>query len=97
MLTMGARVVYVPTCLCADVPKACQHFIFTCQHANKCASVPTYQRRANFQIGVSACNFKIFQLWLILANFKNIWAILENLSSETTNLNFDICMFFLTC
>ena len=28
------------TCLRANVPKACQHFIFTCQRANKRANVP---------------------------------------------------------
>ena len=28
---------------------------------------------------------------------KNIWAILENLSRETKNLNFDIYLFLLTC
>ena len=32
----------------ADMPKACQLFIFTCQRANKHVSVPTCQRRANF-------------------------------------------------
>ena len=35
--------------------------------------------------------FLIFQLCLTFADFMNIWAILENLSGETKNLNFDIC------
>ena len=70
--------------------------------------VPTCQRRAIFQICVPTCqkawqffNYfskeKIFQLWLTFANFKNISVILENLSRETKNLNFDICLFLLTC
>ena len=32
----------------------------------------------------------MFQLCSIFANFKNIWTILENLSHEKNNLNFDI-------
>ena len=32
--------------------------------------------------------FWIFQLCLTFANFKNIWAVLENLCRETKNLNF---------
>ena len=32
----------------ANVPKAFQLLIFTCQRANKRANVPTWQRRANF-------------------------------------------------
>ena len=36
-------------------------------------------------------NFLIFQSCLTFANFKNIWAILENLSRDIKNLNFDIC------
>ena len=40
---------------------------------------------------------KIFQLWLTFANFKNICAFRENLSRETKNVNFNICLFLLTC
>ena len=36
-------------------------------------------------------NFWIFQLCSTFSNFKNICAILENLSRETKNSNFDIC------
>ena len=36
-------------------------------------------------------NFRIFQLCLTFANFKNIWRKLKNLSRERENLNFDIC------
>ena len=32
----------------ANVSKACQLLIFTCQHADKRANKPTYQRRANY-------------------------------------------------
>ena len=66
--------------------------------------VPTCQRRAIFQIGVptcqKACQFfnyfskeKMFQLWLTFANFKNTWAILENLSREAKNLKQNILTF----
>ena len=86
--------------------------VHACQHAKSVPTfhfyVPTCQRRAIFQICVptcqKACQFfnyfskeKIFQLWLTFANFKNIWVILENSSRETKNLNFDICLFLLTC
>ena len=36
-------------------------------------------------------NFWIFQLVLAFLNSKNIWTILEKLSHEKKNLNFDIC------
>ena len=36
-------------------------------------------------------NFWIFQLVLAFVNSKNIWTILEKLSHEKKNLNFDIC------
>ena len=37
------------------------------------------------------------ELWLTFANLKNIWRILENLSRDTKNLNFDICLYLLIC
>ena len=96
---------YVPawsTCPRANVPKACQFIIFTCQRANKRTKVPTCQRRANystwcanvlrakgvpiFQFGVST-----FLISLTFENFQNIWANVEYLSGETKNLNFGIC------
>ena len=41
-------------------------------------------------------DFWIFQLCSIFANFKNLWAILENLSCKTKNLNFVIRKISLT-
>ena len=41
-------------------------------------------------------DFWIFQLCSIFANFKNLWAILENLSCEKKNLNFVIRKISLT-
>ena len=38
----------------------------------------------------TSCHMEM-QLCSRFANFKNIWAILENLSRETKNLNFGIC------
>ena len=93
MRTMRATVVYVSTCqriarfsflrsnVPINVPKACQFFNFACQKA--------YQFFNYFS--EEFFNFWIFQLWSIFAHFENIWAILENLSRETSNLNFDIC------
>ena len=65
----------------ANVPKVCQIFNFTCQ---KACQFFTYFPKKFF-------NFWNFQLCSTFANFKNIWAILENLSRETKNSNFDIC------
>ena len=65
----------------ANVPKACQSFNFVCQ---KAYHLFNYFSKEFF-------NFWIFQSCLPFENFKNIWAILENLSRETKNLNFDIC------
>ena len=87
------RVPCVPTCqkranilfLRANVPKTC-HFSNWCAKCQKVCQFFNYFSKE-----------KIFQLWLTLANFQNIWAILENLSRETKNLNFDICLFLLTC
>ena len=60
------------------------------QSAKKCANFSTiFQKKIFF-------NFSVFQLWLTFAKFKNIWAILENLSCGTKNLNFDICLFLVT-
>ena len=75
---------------------ACQRRAnYSIWRAKKPKGVPVFQlffKRKYF------FNFKIFQSWLTFANFKNIWAILENLSHETKNLNFDIyCLFLLTC
>ena len=105
------------TCSCAKLPK-CQTranvSFFTCQRANKHASVPKVYQLSNlvcqyakgetiFQLCLSKgvpifqlffkiiFQFWIFQLCWTFANFKNIWAIIENLSCETKNLNFDIC------
>ena len=67
---------------------ACQRRAnYSIWRAKKPKGVPVFQlffKRKYF------FNFKIFQSWLTFANFKNIWAILENLSHETKNLNFDI-------
>ena len=90
MRAMRASVVYVPTCPRANVPKACQHLIFTCQHANVPIKVPNVCQFFNY-FSKEFVSFWIFQLSLTLANFKNIWATLENLSRETDDLNFDIC------
>ena len=66
----------------SNVPKACQHA--------KGVLSTIFQKKKIF-------NIQIFQLWLAFANFKDIWAIPENSSRETKNLNFDICLFLLTC
>ena len=73
-------------------PKACQHFIFTCQRAKDVLFFKLACQKA--------CQFfnyfskeKMFQLWLTFANFKNTWAILENLSREAKNLKQNILTF----
>ena len=67
---------------------ACQRRAnYSIWRAKKPKGVPVFQlffKRKYF------FNFKIFQSWLTFANFKNIWAILENLSHETKNSNFAI-------
>ena len=69
----------VPTCQ-GGVKFSCVNF-----------STSSAKRRTNFST-IFQRNFWIFQLYLTFAtNFKNIWAILENLSRETKNLHFDIC------
>ena len=56
MRVMRSNVVYVPTYPGANVPKAYQHFIFTCQRASVPITLPTWQRRASiFQTGVPTC------------------------------------------
>ena len=50
---------YVPTCPRSNVPKVCQHFIFTCQRANKPANITTCQKTCQFFIYFSKEN--IFQ------------------------------------
>ena len=57
--------------------------------------VPTCQKVCQFFNYFSKENifsFWIFQLCLIFANFKNIWAILEDLHREIKNLNVHICI-----
>ena len=83
---------------CSLVPKASQLLIFTCQRANKCDKACQFfnfacQKGCQFfnYFSEEFFNLWIFQLCFTFANFKNTWAILENLSRETNNLNFDIC------
>ena len=93
---MIASVVYVPTCQTHD------NFLFLRVYV--LINVQTCHMCANYLIWCAnmskACqffncfskeffNFRIFQLCSIFANFKNIWAILENLSPKINNLNFD--------
>ena len=55
MCAMQAIVAYVPTCHSADVPKAGQYLIFTCQRTNKRANVPMCQRYVNFSSLCAPC------------------------------------------
>ena len=64
-----------------NVPNGYQFYKFACEKA--------YQLYNYFS--KELFNFWIFQLCSTFANFKNIWAILANLSRETKNLNFGIC------
>ena len=80
----------------------CQLPIFTCQRAKSVSiielgvptceknRVPIFQLRLPEGVPVFQLffNFSIFELFLI-ANFKAIWAILENSSRLTKNLNFE--------
>ena len=64
----------------------------TCQRRTNFSTSPA-KRRTNFSTTFQK-NFSIFEFFNYaqhLQNFTNIWAILENLSRETKNLNFDIC------
>ena len=100
MRAMLASMVYVPTC------QTCQkraNFSFlsanvrinvpTCQRAKGVPiiqlGVRTWQRRAIVPNGVPIFQLFFKRIFQFL-NFSNIWAILENLSRETKNLNFDI-------
>ena len=88
-------------CQGSNVPKACQLLIFTCQRAKamstcqKACQFFSFGSKMAFQLfncfSKEFFNFWIFQLCLTFAYFKNIWAILENLSGETKNLNLYIC------
>ena len=70
---------------CANMPKGNQLFNFACQTTYKFFN---YFSKEFF-------SFWTFQLCSAFANLKNICAILENLSRETKNLNFDICKILL--
>ena len=96
---MRASMVYMPMCktrasfsfLRVNVPHTChkrgnvrmlcQLFNFACQRVYQFFN---YFSKEFF-------NFWIFRLCSTFSNFKNICAILENLSRETKNSNFDIC------
>ena len=89
--------------LCVNVTNACQLLICACQRANKRANVAKlcqlfnleYQRAKGvpiFQLfSKRTFQFLNFSIMSIFATFKNIWAILQNLSRETKNSNFDFC------
>ena len=68
----------------------------TCQHATSVTiiqvGVPTCQKAYQFfnYFSEEFFNLRIFQLCLTFANFKNIWAILENLPCEKKDLNLSI-------
>ena len=100
MRAIRASLTHVPTCPHTNMPTCqkranfsflrtnmltCQFFNLACQWAKKRAKFSSTFRKKIF------FNFWIFQLCLTLVNFNNIWAILENLSREIKNLNFDIC------
>ena len=50
---LRAIVAYVPTCLRANVPRACQILIFMCQPVNKAANISSGV--PVFQLGVLMC------------------------------------------
>ena len=79
---------------CANVARACKFFNLECQRANKGVNFLTSpaKRRINFSTNFQK-NLWIFQSGWTFANLKTNLAILENLSRETKNLNFDICKF----
>ena len=73
---LAASVVYVLTCFCANLPKACQLLIFTYQRSNKRATVP--YGVPMFQLGMPTCQM-VFQCFNLAcqrlkrcANFSNI-------------------------
>ena len=93
---MGVCLIAYHACyrgLRVNVPKDCQILIFTFQRANKrTKGVSIFQLRLPKGVPIFQLFFRgIFQLWSVFAHFENISAILENLSRETSNLNFDIC------
>ena len=78
----------------ANQPNVCQLFNLACQHVKE---VPIFQIRLPKGVAIFQIFFKIifqflnFSIMLnICANFKNIWAILENFAKQK-NLNFGIC------
>ena len=85
-------------CPCVNLPMCQKRANFSFLRANVPKNVPTCQRctsystwcanvlRANQSFNYFSkefFNLWIFQLCSTIANFKNIWAILENLSRET--------------
>ena len=85
MYAMRASVIYVPTCQRAKSVLTSHFYVPTCQrHANYStwrANLPIFQLHLQKGVSVFQVFFKrIFQLCLTFANFKNVWAILENLS-----------------
>ena len=78
----------VPTCQRAKGVPIFQLGVPTCQKVCQFFNF-TWQKGLLFFKRVF--NFWIFQLCVTFTNFKNIWALLKNLSRETNNLTFDIC------
>ena len=60
-----------------------------------CVNYSTLPAKGHTNFSEVFFNFWIFQLCSTFSNFKNICAILENLSGETKNSNFDICKILL--
>ena len=87
---MRASVVYVPTCPCANVPKARQHLLFTWQRVNKRANlqifhlgVPTWQFfRLACQCAKRRANFLIIFQYLKFSIMVNIWKFPEYLGNS---------------
>ena len=77
-----------PASKCPNVPKVCQLFNLTCQCAK---SVPIFQFRLPKGVPIFQLFSNYFFCCSLFANFNKVWTILENLSRETNNLNFDIC------
>ena len=80
VLTCKRRANY--SILCANVPEGVSIFWLSLPKG-----VPVFQ--LFFKRIFQFLNFSVM-LNICIANFKNIWAILENLSRGTKNLNFDI-------
>ena len=69
------------TCLYANLPKACQHFPFTCQRANKRAKPKACQSQPSkgvsiFEIGVPTCQ-KACQIFNHFFLKKNIFQYID--------------------